>query len=129
MTRGGGRTQGYKPQDSELRPGKVIVPFGERTTICIPCQRHQHQACWAFTAALGIGGEPGCPCGCHVPLDELYPTPEAIDDMATHGTLAEFVKIQRAWAMGSGPIHYGEPCPRCHIRETAKTGHQDELPT
>jgi hypothetical protein len=44
--------------------------------------------------------------------------------MAAHGTLAEFVKIQRAWAMGSGPLHYGEPCPRC----AARTGMQTELP-
>lgn len=122
MTRGKGRTQGYRPQESELRPGKVIVPFGEKTTICIPCQRHQHQACWAFTAAIGIGGEAGCPCGCHNPADAYYPTPEAIDDMAKHGTLAEFVKLQRAWALGSGPLHYGDPCPRCHLTEASKPG-------
>lgn len=120
MTKGAGRTRGYRPQDSELRPGKTIVPFGERTTICTPCQRHQHQACWAYTAALGIGGEPGCPCGCHVPLDEPLPTDEAIEDMAAHGTLAEFVKIQRAWALGSGPIHFEEPCRRCAAIKAAR---------
>jgi len=86
---------------------KTVVPFGTRTTICIPCQRHQHQACWAHTAALGIGGDPGCPCGCHDPLDEPWPTDEAIDDMAA-ATLAEFVKSQKTWALGSGPIGGGE---------------------
>jgi hypothetical protein len=126
VTRGGGRTQGYRPKDSELRPGKVIVPFGERTTICPACQQHKHQACWAHTAALGIGGESGCPCGCHDPIDERYPTPEAIDDMARHGTLAEFVKTNRSWALGSGPLHFGEPCPRCHLTEATKPS-QGEL--
>lgn len=128
MTRGAGRTTGHRPQDSELRPGKVVVPFGERTTICIPCQRHEHQACWAYTAALGISGESGCPCGCHVPLDEPEMTDEAIDDMAAHGTLADYVKFRKAWALGSGPIHFEEPCRRCTAIKAARTGQQTGLP-
>jgi hypothetical protein len=55
-------------------------------------------------------------------------TDEAIDDMAAHGTLADHVKFQKAWALGSGPIHFGEACRRCSAIESAKTGHQGELP-
>ncbi|MFD7705612.1 hypothetical protein [Streptomyces sp. NPDC059786] len=128
MTRGAGRSRGYRAQDSELRPGKTVVPFGDKTTICPACRQHKHQACWAHTAALGIGGEPGFPCGCHVPLDEPELTDEAIDDMAAHGTLAEHVKAQKAWALGSGPIHFDEPCRRCAAVAAARTGRQTELP-
>ena len=128
MTRGAGRSRGYRPQNSELRPGKVVVAFGEKTTICPACRLHRHHACWAHTAALGIGGEPGCPCGCHVPLDEPLMTDEAIDDMAAHGTLADHVKFQKSWALGSGPIHFGESCRRCSAIEAAKSGQQGELP-
>lgn len=127
MTRGAGRTRGYRGQDSELRPGKLVA-FPGATTICLACQRHKHHACWAHMAALGIGGEPGCPCGCHVPLDEPLMTPEAIDDMAAHGTLAAHVKVQRAVALGSLSIHYPEVCRRCIEIESARTGQQDELP-
>jgi hypothetical protein len=128
VTRGRGRTTGYRPQDSELRPGKVVVPFGENTTICPACRQHKHHACWAHLAALGIGGEPGCPCGCHVPLDEPLMTDEAIDDMAAHGLLAEHVKLQRAVALGSLAIHYPEVCRRCIATEAARTGQQGQLP-
>lgn len=129
MTRGAGRTSGHRPQDSQLRPGKVVVPFGAKTTICPACQKHKHHACWAHTAALGLGGEAGCPCGCHVPLDEPLMTDEAIDDMAAHGTLADHVKFQKAWAFGSGPVHFQDPCRRCVAVEAARTGQQGELPT
>lgn len=129
MTRGAGRSRGYRAQDSELRPGKVVVPFGERTLICGACRQHRHNACWAHTAALGIGGEPGCPCGCHVPLDEPLMTDEAIDDMAAHGLLAEHVKFQTAIALRSSlSIHYPEVCRRCTAKEAATTGQQTELP-
>lgn len=129
MTRGAGRSRGYRPADSELRPGKVVVPFGEKTLICPPCRQHKHHACWAHTAALGIGGEVGCPCGCHVPLDEPLMTAEAIDDMAAHGTLAGHVKHQTAMALHSSiAIHYPEVCRRCLAREGATTGRQAELP-
>jgi hypothetical protein len=128
VTRGRGRTRGYRAQDSELRPGKVVVPFGEKTTICVPCQRHKHGSCWAHQAALGIGGDPDCPCGCHVPLDEPMLTEEAIDDMAAHCTLADYVKVMRAWAFGSGPLHFGEPCRRCAARAATRSGQQGELP-
>ncbi|SFD13424.1 hypothetical protein [Streptomyces aidingensis] len=121
MTRGYGRTRGYRPQDSELRPGKTVVPFGERTTICPACRKHKHASCWAHMAALGIGGEDGCPCGCHEPLDEPELTDEAIDDMAAHGTLAEHVKARKAWALGSGPAHFGEPCRRCAAAAAVRT--------
>lgn len=129
MTRGAGRSRGYRAQDSELRPGKVVVPFGERTLICGACRQHRHNACWAHTAALGIGGEPGCPCGCHVPLDEPFMTDEAIDDMAAHGLLAEHVKFQTAMALRSSlSIHYPVVCRRCIAKEAAITGRQAELP-
>jgi hypothetical protein len=129
MTRGAGRSRGYRAQDSELRPGKVVVPFGENTLICPACRQHRHNACWAHTAALGIGGEPGCPCGCHVPLDEPLMTDEAIDDMATHGLLAEHVKFQTAMALHSSlAIHYPEVCRRCLAAEGARTGRQPQLP-
>lgn len=128
MTRGAGRTRGYRAKDSELRPGYTVVPFGEKTLICPACRQHKHHACWAHTAALGIGGETGCPCGCHVPLDEPLMTPEAIDDMAAHGTLADHVKLQTAVALGSLSIHYPEVCRRCIAREAATTGQQTELP-
>jgi len=110
------------------RTRKTVVPFGTRTTICIPCQRHQHQGCWAHTGALGLGREHGCPCGCHDPLDDPLLTDEAIDDMADHGTLAEYVKFQKAWALGSGPIHFKEPCRRCIAIRAARTGQQTTLP-
>jgi hypothetical protein len=129
VTRGAGRTRGYRAKDSELRPGKVVVPFGEKTTICPACRQHKHHACWAHTAALGIGGETGCPCGCHVPLDEPLMTAEAIDDMAAHGTLADHVKHQTAMALHSSiAIHYPEVCRRCLAREGATAGQQTELP-
>ena len=129
MTRGAGRSRGYRAQDSELRPGKVVVPFGEKTNICPACRQHRHNACWAHTAALGIGGEDGCPCGCHVPLDEPLMTDEAIDDMAAHGLLAEHVKFQTAMALHSSlAIHYPEVCRRCLAREGAANGQQAELP-
>ncbi|MGW5430392.1 hypothetical protein ACWET9_24750 [Streptomyces sp. NPDC004059] len=129
MTRGAGRSRGYRAQDSELRPGKVVVPFGENTLICGACRQHRHNACWAHTAALGIGGEAGCPCGCHVPLDEPLMTDEAIDDMAAHGLLAEYVKFQTAMALRSSlAIHYPEVCRRCLATEAARTGQQAELP-
>lgn len=38
MTRGAGRSRGYRAKDSELRPGKVVVPFGEKTLICPACR-------------------------------------------------------------------------------------------
>ena len=128
MTRGRGHTRGYRAQDSELRPGKVVVPFGEKTTICPACRSHKHHACWAHLVALGLPGETGCPCGCHVPLDEPLMTPEAIDDMAAHGTLADHVKLQRAVALGSLSIHYPDVCRPCLAREAATAGHQDTLP-
>ncbi len=129
MTRGAGRSRGYRAQDSELRPGKVVVPFGEKTLICPACRQHTHHACWAHTAALGIGGDPECPCGCHVPLDEPLMTAEAIDDMAAHGTLAYHIKHQTAMALHSSiAIHYPEVCRRCLAREGATAGHQDALP-
>ncbi|MEW1803251.1 hypothetical protein ACIGO7_35545 [Streptomyces virginiae] len=128
MTRGAGRSRGYRPQDSELRPGKTVVPFGEKTNICPPCRQHKHGSCWAHLVDLGLGGEPGCPCGCHVPLDEPEMTDEAIDDMAAHGTLAEYVKFRKAWALGSGPLHFEEPCRRCAALEAARARQQTELP-
>lgn len=129
MTRGAGHTRGYRAKDSELRPGKVVVPFGENTLICGACRQHRHNACWAHTAALGIGGDPSCPCGCHVPLDEPLMTDEAIDDMAAHGLLAEYVKFQTAMALRSSlAIHYPEVCRRCMAREATTTGQQTELP-
>jgi hypothetical protein len=129
VTRGRGHTRGYRAQDSELRPGKVVVPFGEKTTICVACRQHRHNACWAHTAALGIGGEPGCPCGCHVPLAEPLMTDEAIDDMAAHGLLAEHVKFQTAMALRSSlAIHYPDVCRRCTAIEGARIGRQAELP-
>ncbi|MBP5884516.1 hypothetical protein QBA57_21445 [Streptomyces scabiei] len=129
MTRGAGRSRGYRPQDSELRPGKVVVPFGENTTICPACRQHRHGSCWAHLAAIYAGGEPGCPCGCHVPLDEPLMTDEAIDDMAAHGTLAEHIKLTRAVLLGpSFAAHYPEVCRRCTAREAARNGGQAELP-
>ncbi|MER5750668.1 hypothetical protein [Streptomyces sp. NPDC002088] len=128
MTRGAGRTHGYRAKDSELRPGKVVVPFGENTTICPACRQHKHHACWAHMIALGLPGETGCPCGCHQPLDEPLMTNEAIDDMAAHGTLADHVKFQRAIALGSLAIHYPDICRRCLAIESARTGQQTELP-
>ncbi|MFM9643586.1 hypothetical protein [Streptomyces turgidiscabies] len=128
MTRGAGRSRGYRPQDSELRPGKVVVPFGENTTICPACRQHRHGSCWAHMAALGIGGEAGCPCGCHVPMDEPLMTDDAIDDMAEHGTLAEHIKLQRAVLLGSFGIHHPDVCRRCTAREAARNGGQPELP-
>lgn len=129
MTRGAGRSRGYRAKDSELRPGKTVVPFGEKTTICPPCRNHKHNACWAHTAALGIGGEPGCPCGCHVPLDEPLMTDEAIDDMAAHGLLAEHVKFTTGMALRSSlAIHYPDVCRPCLAREAAANGQQDQLP-
>jgi hypothetical protein len=129
VTRGRGHTRRYRAQDSELRPGKTVVPFGEKTLICPACRQHRHNACWAHTAALGIGGEPGCPCGCHIPLDEPLMTDEAIDDMATHGLLAEHVKFQTATALRSSlAIHYPEVCRRCTAREATTAGQQAELP-
>ncbi|MEU0937657.1 hypothetical protein [Embleya sp. NPDC005971] len=127
MTRGAGRTRGYRPGDSELRPGKTVIAFGERTTICGACRAHRHQACWAHTAALGLGGEAGCPCGCHVPVDDPIVTDEAVTDMERHGTLAEFVRTQQAWWHGSGPLHMGDLCSRCLARRAARTGNQTAL--
>ncbi|MEU7240264.1 hypothetical protein [Streptomyces sparsogenes] len=63
-----------------------------------------------------------------MPLDEPLLTDEAIDDMAVHGTLAAHVKAQKAWALGSGPIHFDEPCRRCVAIQGARTGRQGELP-
>ena len=129
MTRGAGRSRGYRPTDSQLRPGKVVVPFGENTLICGACRQHRHNACWAHTAALGIGGEPGCPCGCHVPLDEPLMTDEAIDDMAAHGLLAEYVKFQTAMALRSSlAIHHPDVCRPCLARAATTAGQQTELP-
>ncbi|MET8826043.1 hypothetical protein ABZX40_13305 [Streptomyces sp. NPDC004610] len=129
MTRGAGRTRGYRAKDSELRPGYTVVPFGDKTTICPACRQHRHHACWAHTAALGIGGEDGCPCGWWQPLDEPLMTDAAIDDMAAHGTLAEHIKIQTAMALHSSlAIHYPEVCRPCLAREAAVTGQQTALP-
>jgi hypothetical protein len=128
MTRGAGRTTSHRPQNSELRPGKVVVPFSKKTTICPACQQHKHGSCWAHLVHLGLDGEPGCPCGCHTPLDEPELTDEAIDDMATHGTLADYVKHRKAWALGSGPIHFAQPCRRCTAIKATHTGQQTELP-
>lgn len=129
MTRGAGRSRGYRPKDSELRPGKVVVPFGEKTTICPACRQHKHHACWAHMLALGLPGEAGCPCGCHVPLDEPLMTDEAIDDMAAHGLLAAHVKFQTAMALRSSlAIHYPDVCRPCLAREGAKAGEQTALP-
>lgn len=128
MTRGAGRSRGYRAQDTDLRPGKVIVAFGDKTTICPACRQHKHGSCWAYLVALGLPGEPGCPCGCHTPLDEPELTDEAIDDMATHGTLADYVKFRKAWALGSGPVHFDEPCRRCAAAQGARKGHQGQLP-
>lgn len=129
MTRGRGHTRGYRAQDSELRPGKTVVPFGEKTLICPACCQHKHNACWAHMLALGLPGEPGCPCGCHVPLDEPLMTDEAIDDMAAHGLLAEHVKFQTAMALRSSlAIHYPEVCRRCLAREGGTGGQQTALP-
>lgn len=129
MTRGAGRSRGYRAQDSELRPGKVVVPFGENTTICPACRQHEHQACWAHMVALGLPGDTGCPCGCHVPLDEPLMTDEAIDDMAAHGTLADHIKFTTGMALRSSlAIHYPDVCRPCLAREAATNGQQDQLP-
>ncbi|MEV4227292.1 hypothetical protein AB0J81_09310 [Streptomyces bobili] len=129
MTRGAGRSRGYRPQDSELRPGKTVVPFGDKTTICPACRQHRHQACWAHLVALGLPGETGCPCGCHVPLDEPLMTDEAIDDMAAHGLLAEHVKFTTAMALRSSlAIHHPDVCRPCLTRKATTNGQQSELP-
>lgn len=117
MTRGAGRSQGFRP-DSALRPGKVVVPFGERTTICPPCRKHMHGSCWTHQAAIGMLPGPtaeaaACDCGCHVPLDDPLLVGDAVEDMAAHGTLVEWVRTHQAWLAGSGPGHFKQTCRRC----------------
>ena len=129
MTRGADRSRGYRAQDSELRPGKTVVPFGDNTTICPACRQHKHHACWAHMVALGLPGEPGCPCGCHVPLDEPLMTDEAIDDMAAHGLLADHIKFTTGMALRSSlAIHHPDVCRPCLAREGVRAGQQDALP-
>lgn len=95
---------------------------------CKPCKNHQHQRCHAYLATLEFHVlTPGCPCGCRLDPASPHLTREAVEDMARHGTLVEFVLDRQAGETSSLNWHFGTPCRRCADQKTYAHGTQESL--
>jgi len=98
--------------------------------LCRHCAAHEHQRCARYLATLGIGmlpAEQACRCGCHLHDGSPHLTRAAVEDMATHGTLAAYVLDRQAVDNSSLNWHFGTPCPRCADRTINTRGAQDSL--
>jgi hypothetical protein len=99
VTRGRGRTIGFRAQDSDLRPG-VVVQAGPPAEACPPCLGHRHGGCLAHLAAVADAEPVACECDCHYPLEDFRLSRAALDDMDAHGTLADYVAAQQRGRAG-----------------------------
>lgn len=97
---------------------------------CPACAAYVHGSCRRYLHALGVTADPvwqRCGCGCRYAPDSPYLTRAALQEMAEHGTLVDYVAGRQAAETSSLRFHFGTPCRACADRVAHTAGIQGTL--